>query len=427
VNNPVQEGGDKVSKKGQSNLVAGLDIGTTKTCVVIGEVNGNGEVDVIGFGCKPSKGLRRGVVVNIDSTVESIRGAMKEAQDMAGVTVESVYAGIAGSHIESFNNRGMVPISSRDREVRLDDVRQVVEAASAVNIPLDQQIIHVLPQEFIVDNQDGVKEPVGMSGVRLEAEVHIVTGAVTSIQNIIKSVEKAGLEVEDIVLEQLASSEASLCADEKELGTVLVDIGGGTTDLAIFVDGSVVHTAVLSLGGDHFTNDISVGLRTPVAEAEAIKRRYGCALASMVPEGESIEVPSVGGRPSRQLSRQVLCEVIESRAEEIFALIEQQLTNSGYRHLVAGGMVLTGGAAVMEGMPELAEQILGLPIRRGYPQKIGGLVDVVNSPLYATGVGLALYGAKNGGQYSRWGSKNGRGLLQRLTQQMRDWMGGLLA
>jgi cell division protein FtsA len=405
-----------LSKKGQSRVITGLDIGTTKTCAVIGELNDEGKVDIIGFGCKPSKGLRRGVVVNIDNTVESIRGAVEEAQDMAGIEVEYVYAGIAGSHIQSFNSRGVVAVSSKDQEVRPEDVKQVVEAASAVNIPRDLEILHVLPQEFIVDNQKGVKEPIGMSGVRLESEVHIVAGAVTSIQNIIKSVRKAGLEVADIVLEPLASSEATLCDDEKELGTVLVDIGGGTTDLALFVDGSVLHTAVLSLGGDHFTNDISVGLRTPVAEAEAIKHQYGCALSSLVLENESIEVPSVGRRASRQLSRQILCEIIESRAEEIFNLIDQQITDSGYKHLVAGGMVITGGSVIMEGIPELGEQILGLPIRRGYPQNIGGLVDVVNSPMYATSVGLLLYGAKYGDE-----EPASNRFFQRLTHQMKHW------
>ncbi len=401
------------------NLITGLDIGTTKTCAVIGEPNSKGGLDIIGFGCKPSKGLRRGVVVNIDSTVESIKDAIQEAQEMAGVEVGSVYAGIAGKHLQGFNSRGVVAVSNRDHEVRQEDVDRVIGAASAINVPLDRKIIHVLPQEFIVDGQDGVKEPIGMSGVRLEAETHIVTGAVNSIQNIIKSVAKAGLEVEDIVLEQLAASEATICADEKELGTVLVDIGGGTSDLVIFVNGSVMHTAVLALGGDHFTNDISVGLLTPVAEAEAIKRQYGCALASMVLDNESVNVHSVGGRAPRSLSRQVLCEIIEPRAEEIFSLLDQYITDSGYKHLVAGGMVLTGGAVIMEGMPEISGQILGLPVRRGYPQNIGGLVDVVNSPMYATGVGLALYGAKNGKPCNQ---TNANGLFQRLTQQMMSWI-----
>jgi cell division protein FtsA len=416
-------GGENLNRREQTRVVTGLDIGTTKTCAVIGEINDDGKLDIIGFGSKPSKGLRRGVVVNIDNTIESIRGAVEDAQDMAGVEIESVYVGIAGSHIRSFNSRGSMAVSSKDREVRHADVKQVIENASAVNIPLDLQILHVLPQEFIVDNQNGVKEPIGMSGVRLETEVHIIAGAVTSIQNIVKSVVKAGLDVEDIVLEPLASSEASLCDDEKEMGTVLVDIGGGTTDLALFINGSVFHTAVLSVGGDHFTNDISVGLRTPVAEAEAIKHRYGCALASLVSENERIEVPSVGGRPSRQLSRQVLCEIIESRAEEIFGMIDKQLTDSGYKHLVTGGMVLTGGSVIMEGMPEIGEQILGLPIRRGYPQNIGGLVDVVNSPMYTTSVGLTLYGAK----YGRRHEPIGKGVFQRINQHMKYWVTALFS
>ncbi len=416
-----------MAKKEQNSIITGLDIGTTKTCAVIGEVGEDNRIHIIGFGSKPSKGLRRGVVVNIDSTVRSILGAVQEAQDMAGVQVESVYAGIAGSHIKGFNSRGVVAVAGKDREVTEEDVKGVIEAASAINIPLDRQIIHVIPQEFIVDNQDGVKEPVGMSGVRLEAEVHIITGAVTSVQNIIKSVLKAGLDIEELVLEQLASSEATLEADEQELGTVLVNIGGGTTDLSIFINGSVAHTSVLSLGGDHFTNDISVGLRTPVAEAESIKCEYGCALANMISDGENIEVPSVGGRPPRQLSRQVLCEIIEPRAEEIFTLIDQDISNSGYKHLVAGGMVLTGGASVMEGLPELAEQIVGLPIRRGYPQNIGGLVDVVNSPLYTTAVGLVLYGAKKGwpAGAKRFRNNVGNGLLQRITKHMKSWVSSL--
>jgi cell division protein FtsA len=416
-----------VGKKEHGNLIAGLDIGTTKTCVVIGETDSDGKLDIIGFGSKPSKGLRRGVVVNIDSTVASIKGALKEAREMAGVEVESVYVGIAGGHLQGFNSRGVVAVSSKDKEVRQDDVKRVIDAASAVNIPLDREIVDILPLEFIVDDQDGVKEPIGMSGVRLEAEVHIVTGAVTSIQNIIKSVMKAGLVVEDIVLEQLASSEATLCDDEKELGTVLVDIGGGTSDLAIYVDGSVAHTAVLPLGGDHFTNDISVGLRTPVAEAEALKCNYGCALASLVSDNESVEVPSVGGRSPRQLSRQVLCEIIEPRAEEIFSLIEGHISNSGYKHLVAGGMVLTGGAVIMEGVPELAGQILGMPIRRGCPQNIGGLVDVVNSPQYATGVGLAVHGANKDRQYISRRVNNGNGLFQRFSKHMMSWANNIFS
>ncbi len=416
-----------MGKKEHGNLIAGLDIGTTKTCVVIGEINCDGKLDVIGFGSKPSKGLRRGVVVNIDSTVASIKGALEEAQEMAGVEVESVYVGIAGGHLQGFNSRGVVAVSNKDKEVRQDDVRRVIDAASAVNIPLDREIIDILPLEYIVDDQDGIKEPIGMSGVRLEAEVHIVTGAVTSIQNIIKSVMKAGLEVEDIILEQLASSEATLCDDEKELGTVLVDIGGGTSDMAIYIDGSVVHTAVLSLGGDHFTNDISVGLRTPVAEAETLKCNYGCALAGMVSDNESVEVPSVGGRAPRQLSRQVLCEIIEPRAEEIFSLIERHISDSGYKNLVAGGIVLTGGAAIMEGVPELAGQILGLPIRRGYPQNIGGLVDVVNSPQYATGVGLALYGANNDRRHIRHWGNNGNGLFQRFSKHLMSWANNIFS
>jgi len=376
----------------RDNLIVGLDIGTTKICAIVGSVSEEG-IDIVGIGTSPSRGLRKGVVINIDSTVASIRKAVEEAELMAGCEIKSVYAGIAGGHIKGFNSQGIIAI--KNREVSPDDVKRVIEAAKAIAIPMDREVIHILPQEFIIDDQDGIREPLGMSGVRLEAKVHIVTGAVASAQNIIKSCNRAGLDVADIVLEQLASSEAVLTPDEKELGVALVDIGGGTTDIAIFVDGAIKHTSVLSLGGNHLTNDIAVGLRTPMAEAEKIKKKYGCCMSALVGKDETIEVPSVGGRKPRILSRRLLAEILEPRVEEIFMLVNREIVKSGYEDMVASGVVLTGGTTILEGMPEMAEQVFDLPVRRGDPTNIGGLVDVVNSPVYATGVGLVVYGSKN--------------------------------
>jgi len=369
-----------------------LDIGTTKTCAIIGEATDSG-VDIIGIGSHPSRGLRKGVVVNIDSTVDSIKRAIEEAELMSGAEIGAVYAGIAGSHIEGLNSHGIVAV--KGREVDGDDVRRAIEAARAIAIPLDREIFHTLPQHFIVDDQDGVKDPIGMSGVRLESKVHIVIGAITSIQNIIKSVNRVGLDVNDIVLEQLASSEAVLSQDEKELGVAIIDIGGGTTDVAVFVEGSIKHTAVLSVAGNYLTNDIAVGLRTPMNEAEKIKIKYGCAYTPLISPDDSIEVPSVGGRTPRKVSRQILGEIIEPRVEEIFRLAHREIIKSGYEDLLAAGIVLTGGTVIMEGITELGEQVFNMPIRRGYPIGIGGLTDVVNSPLYATGVGLVVYGSRN--------------------------------
>lgn len=377
----------------KENIIVGLDVGTTKICAVVGEVVEGNKIDIIGIGTSPSKGLRKGVVTNIESTVESIKKAVEEAELMAGVEINSVYAGIAGGHIKSFNSRGVIAI--KNKEVTHADINRVIDAARAVAIPLDREVLHVIPQEFIIDEQDGIKEPLGMSGVRLEAEVHIVTGAVTSAQNIIKSVNRAGLHVIDIILQPLASSEAVLTSDEKELGVAVVDIGGGTTDIATFVNGSLWHTAVLGIGGNHLTNDVAVGLRTPASEAEKIKVKYGCALTSMVKEDETIEVPSVGGRPPRVVSRQVLSEIIEPRAEEIFSLVQRELKKTGYEDLVASGAVITGGASIMEGMTEVAERIMDMPVRRGMPSNIGGLVDMVSNPMFATGVGLILYAVKD--------------------------------
>jgi cell division protein FtsA len=376
----------------RDELIVGLDIGTTKIAAVVGEVTEDG-IDIVGIGTAPSRGLRKGVVTNIDATVASIRHTIEEAEHMAGCEITSVYAGIAGGHIKGLNSHGIVAV--KDKEVRETDVARVIDAAKAVAIPADREIIHVLPQEYVIDDQDGIKEPHGMSGVRLEAKVHLVTAAVTSAQNIIKCCNRCGLQVADIVLEPLASSEAVLEGDEKELGVVLIDIGGGTTDLVIFSDGSVLHTSVIPVGGNQLTNDVAVGLRTPLHEAERIKQRYGCAMAAMIKDGDKVEVPSVGGRQARVLSRQVLCQIIEPRVDEIFELVKAEIQKTGYEDLLASGAVITGGSSTLEGMPELAEQVLGLPVRRACPKGVGGLVDVVKSPAYATGVGLVLYGARH--------------------------------
>lgn len=380
----------------KKDFVVGLDIGTTKICAIVGEVieaGPNPVIDIIGIGTAPSTGLRKGCVVNIDSTVESITKAIEEAELMAGVEISHVYTGIAGGHIKSFNSNGIVAI--KDKEISENDIQRVIDAAKAVAIPLDREVIHIIPQEYIVDDQDGIRDPIGMSGVRLEAKVHIVTGAVSSAQNIIKSANKAGLNVAEICLEPIASSEAVLTQDEKDLGVVLVDIGGGTSDIAIFKEGALVHTSVLALGGNHITNDIAVGLRTPQPEAEKIKIKYGCALASLIKPDETIEVSGVGGRKSRVLSRRLLAEIIEPRVEEMFSLIRREVEKSGYQNVLSGGMVITGGTTLLEGMPELAEFISELPVKRGVPHSVGGLRDVVNSPKFATGVGLLKYGCRN--------------------------------
>jgi cell division protein FtsA len=404
----------------RENLIVGLDIGTTKICAIVGNVTEDG-VDIVGIGTSPSRGLRKGVVINIETTVASIKKAIEEAELMAGCEIKSVYAGIAGGHIRGFNSQGVIAI--KNREVSPDDVRRVIDAAKAIAIPMDREVIHILPQEFIIDDQDGIREPLGMSGVRLEARVHIVTGAVASAQNIIKSCNRAGLDVADIVLEQLASSEAVISPEEKEIGVALVDIGGGTTDIAIFVDGAIKHTSVLSLGGNHLTNDIAVGLRTPMAEAEKIKQKYGCCYTSMVGKDETIEVPSVGGRKPRILSRQLLAEILEPRMEEIYTLVNREIVKSGFDDQIASGVVITGGTSILEGMPELAEQIFNLPVRRGVPQDIGGLVDVVNSPVYATGVGLVVYGSKNQGIREFPTVQSDDNVFRRVTRRMKEWFG----
>jgi len=407
-------------KKTDKKLIVGLDIGTSKVSAVVGEVSGEAGIEVIGIGIHPSRGLKKGVVVNIESTVQSIQRAVEEAELMAGCQINSVYAGIAGSHIRSLNSHGIVAI--RDKEVTASDVDRVIDAARAVAIPADQKIIHILPQEFIIDDQEGIKEPVGMSGVRLEAKVHMVTGGVSAAQNIIKCVRRCGLEVDDIILQQLASSYSVLLDDEKELGVCLVDIGGGTTDIAVFTEGAIRHTAVIPIAGDQVTNDIAVALRTPTQNAEEIKIKYACALAQLATADESIEVPSVGERPPRRLARQTLAEVVEPRYEELLTLVQAELRRSGFEDLIAAGIVLTGGSSKMEGLMELAEEILHMPVRIGAPQSVSGLSDVVRNPIYATGVGLLLFG--HGHMHERSLDSVSGGGFNAVWERMKSWFQG---
>ncbi|MBW2712987.1 MAG: cell division protein FtsA [Deltaproteobacteria bacterium] len=406
----------------KDDLVVGLDIGTTKICAVVGERTENG-INIVGIGTHPSKGLRRGVVVDIDSTVDSIKRAVEEAELMADCEISSVYVGIAGGHIRGFNSRGIVAV--KDREVREGDVKRVIEAAKAVAIPMDREVIHIIPQEFIIDDQDGIREPLGMSGVRMEANVHIVTAAVTSAQNLIKCANKAGLNVIDIVLEPLASAEAVLSADERDLGVCLVDIGGGTTDIAVFSEGAIVHTSVIALGGNHVTNDLAIGLRTPFDEAERIKKRFGAAATRHLTRDDSIPVPSVGGRRPREISRKILCEIIEARMEELLTLSRQEIEAANLENSIPSGMVITGGSSSIEGCVDLAEEVFESPVRLGHPTNIGGLKDVVRDPMYATGVGLVLFGFGQNEQraQSRFRIRDGS-IFGRVKQRMRDWFYG---
>ena len=406
----------------QRETVAGLDIGTTKVCAIVGQRGDDDTIEIIGVGNTPSDGLRKGVVVNLESTIKSVSRAIEDAELMAGVQVDSLYVGITGAHIKGINSRGAIAVSRSDKEITSGDVDRVIDAAKAISIPLDREVIHVLPQEYIIDDQDGIKDPVGMTGTRLEAEVHIVTGAITSAQNIVSCVTRAGFGVEDIVLEPLASSYAVLTQDEKELGVIMVDMGGGTTDIVLFIDGSIWHTEVLSIGGIYVTNDISVGLRTPRNEAEKIKLAYGCAMKELVKEDEEIEVPSVGGRKSNTLPRKILVEIIEPRMEEIFSLINQCIKKTGYEDIVPAGVVLTGGASSMEGACQLAEKILDIPVRLGSPKNVSGLVDVINSPIFATGVGLTQYGFthSNEGQSVRF---TGGDVFRNIKSRMGEWFG----
>lgn len=384
-----------MSKKNDRELIVGLDIGTSKVVAIVAAPNldagpQDNALEIIGIGSHPARGMKKGVVVNIESTVQSIQRAVEEAELMAGCQIHSVFAGIAGSHIRSLNSHGTVAI--RDKEVTQGDIDRVLDAAKAVHFPGDQQLLHVLPQEYIIDNQEGIREPIGMSGVRLEAKVHLITGAVSAAQNITKCIERCGLSVDGIILEQMASSYSVLDHDEKELGVCLIDIGGGTTDIAIFIDGAIRHTAVIPIAGDQVTNDIAVALRTPTQYAEEIKIKYACALTQLAREDETIEVPSVGDRPPRQLARQTLAEVVEPRYEELLMLVQAELRRSGFEELLAAGVVLTGGSSKMEGVIDLAEEVFHLPVRLGVPQHVGGLVDVVRNPIHATGVGLLIFG-----------------------------------
>lgn len=406
-------------KKTEKNLIVGLDIGTSKVVAMVGEVSPDGEIEVIGIGSHPSHGLKKGVVVNIESTVQSIQRAVEEAELMAGCEIHSVYAGIAGSHIRSQNSHGVVAI--KNSEVSINDVERVIDAARAVAIPADQKVIHILPQEFIIDNQEGIKEPIGMSGVRLEAKVHMVTGAASAAQNIIKCIRRCGLEVEDIILQQLASAYAVLTEDEKQLGVCLADIGGGTTDIAVFLNGAIHHTAVIPIAGDQVTNDIAFTFRTPAPHAESLKIKHACALTQLTDPEETIDVPSVGDRPSRALRRQTLTEVVEARYEELFTFIRNELRRSGYEEQIAAGVVLTGGGARMEGTIELAEEIFHMPVRMGIPQYVIGLTDVVRNPIYATGVGLLLFGYKQGMGVMR---KPAKGEEPGIWEKMKQWFHG---
>lgn len=409
-----------MSRRSDKNLVVGLDIGTSKIACLVGEVKPDDRIEIIGLGTHPSRGLKKGVVVDIESTVASIQRAVEEAELMAGCEIHSVHAGIAGSHIRSLNSHGITGI--KDREATQADVDRVIEAARAVAIPADQKILHILPQEFIIDGQEGIREPIGMCGVRLEARVHMVTGAVSAAQNIVKCIRRCGLEVEDLVLEQLSSSYAVLGEDEKELGVCLVDIGGGTTDLAVFTDGAIRHTAVIPIAGDQVTNDIAVALRTPTQFAEVIKIRHACALAKLAGHGETIEVPSIGERPPRHLSRQTLAEVVEPRYEELLTLLQGELRRSGFEDLVAGGVVLTGGSAKMEGLVELAEEVFHMPVRLGVPQYFVGMQEVISDPIYATGVGLLIYARKHR-FVPRTEMPSGRGLGS-VWARMKSWFQG---
>ncbi|MBE2293793.1 MAG: cell division protein FtsA [Phycisphaerales bacterium] len=409
-----------MSRKEDKNLIVGLDIGTSKVVVIVGEVSPGGSIEVVGLGTHPSRGLKKGVVVNIESTVQSIQYAVDEAERMAGCRIHSVYTGISGSHIRGFNSHGVTAI--KNQEVSSEDVDRVMEAARVVAIPADQKILHILPQEFIIDNQEGIQDPAGMSGVRLEARVHIVTGAVSAAQNIIKCVQRCGLEVDDIILQQMAASRAVLNADERELGVCLLDIGGGTTDLAVFTHGAISHTSVIPIAGDQVTNDIAVAFRTPTQSAEEIKIKHACCLKQLTRSEQQIDVASVGDRAARTLSRRALAEVVEPRYEEFFELAREELQRSGFENLIAAGVVLTGGSSKMEGVVELANEVFHMPTRLGLPHDVTGMEDIVRNPIYSTAVGLLLFGNENRrptrlSTVSRAGNKG-------LWSRMKNWFQG---
>ena len=400
----------------REELIVGLDLGTTKICAVVGEVTSEG-INIVGVGTYPSIGLRGGVVVNIDQTVHSIRKAVDEAELMAGCEITSVYAGVAGTHVQSMNSHGVIAVKSR--EVTQADIDRVLDAAKTIALPFDRQILHVLPQQYIVDDQEGIQNPLGMSGVRLEAKVHIITGAVSAVQNIIKCCDRANLQVQDVVLESLASSEAVLDSDEKHLGVALVDIGGGTSDVAVFLDHAIRYSCVVGLGGNHITSDISVGLRTSMDEAEKIKKKYGCALVEWINPQDVIEVGSVGGQKPRQLAQSILTQIIEARVEEIMKIVEWELVRSGYAESLHAGVVLTGGVALLPGIRELTERSFDMPVRIGVPYRFGGLGDVVKNPIYSTGTGLLMYGRKQGsGSRAPLEEPN---LLKKVITSMKRW------
>jgi cell division protein FtsA len=407
-------GGGQVARR--ERYLVGLDVGTSTICAVVGENFDDDGLDIVGLGVAESRGIKRGVVVNLEAAVESIKKAIEEAELMAGVEIDSVHLALSGPHVKGFNSRGVIAVAGKNREISRDDVRRAIDAAKAVPLPAGREIIHVLPQDFVVDDQDGIGSPLGMTGARLEVNVHVVTGAASSSQNLIASVNRAGVHVHDTVIGQLAAAESVLTDDEKELGVALVDIGGGTADLAIFERGSLWHTGVVAIGGDHFTNDIAVGLRTPIPDAEKLKRKSGCALSSMVDEDDTIEVASVGGRRPRLMARRILSEILQPRAEEIFHLVWDEIRRAGHEQSLNSGIVLTGGGAMLEGMSEIAEQIFDLPIRRGAPMPVGGLADHVSSPAFATPVGLALYAHRNRAPDL---ARAGDGALSRMAVRLR--------
>jgi len=409
-----------MSRRGEKNLLIGLDIGTSKVACLVGELRADDTIEIVGIGTHPSRGIKKGVVVDIESTVQSIQRAVEEAELMAGCEIHSVHAGIAGSHIRSLNSHGITAI--KEREVTQADVDRVIDAARAVAIPADQKILHILPQEFIIDDQEGIREPIGMCGVRLEARVHMVTGAVSAAQNIVKCIRRCGLEVDDLVLEQLSSSYAVLGEDEKELGVCLVDIGGGTTDLAVFTDGAIRHTAVIPIAGDQVTNDIAVALRTPTQYAEQIKIKHACALSRLAGSGETIEVPSIGERPARRLARQTLAEVVEPRYEELLDLLKAELRRSGFEDLVAGGVVLTGGSSKMDGLLDLAEEVFHMPVRLGIPQYLTGMEEVIRNPIHSTGVGLLIYARQH--RFARRPPMSDARGIKAIWERMRSWFQG---
>lgn len=404
------------------NVFVGLDIGTTKIACIIAEVDASGELKIVGVGVSPSDGLRKGVVVNIDKTVRSIQKAVEEAELMAGVDVDEAWVGVAGDHIRAINSKGVVAISRDDNEITELDMVRAIDAAKAVSIPMDREILHVIPQEFIVDDQKGIKDPIGMCGVRLETQVHIITGAVTSAQNIYKSVDKAGLKVIDLVLEPLASCYSVLEEDEKELGVSLVDMGGGTTDIAIYFDGSIRHTAVVGLGGKNVTSDIAIGIRTPIDRAEEIKKQHGCAYAPLVKADEYISVPGVGGRDQREVSKAVLASIIEPRMEEILSLALREIKRTEYADMLGAGVVLTGGGSLMEGVQEIAEKVFEMPVKLGTPAGFGGLKEAAQSPVHATGVGLCMYGMEHAKTHKTKRRLNGDDSFKKIMERMRSWV-----